>query len=137
MDITEAVYDRLMGYANLTALLASYNGSPAIFTNDTAPHDAARPYVIAPGNISEIPFDALNATGQRVTRDVRAYAENTGSALAIEAIARQVRQALHRAPLSATGGQVVRTLVIGGGVAPTDDTLVGRFITVEIVTRED
>ena len=64
MNLTEALYDRLTGDATLTALLATYNGDPAVFTTDPAPGDAELPYIVTAGHVSDEPFDTISFTAE-------------------------------------------------------------------------
>lgn len=137
MNLTSAIYAKLAGDPILTAMLATFEGAPAIFTNWPVPPNAARPYVLSAGDTSVAPFDELSATmGTDVLRDVAAIFDNTGSALAAEAAQRQIRAALHQQPLSIPGGLHLMTVAINAGVFPTDTTLIGRFVTFRIVSLE-
>lgn len=137
MNISQAVYSLLAADTTLTALLATYGGAPAIFTSRPVPPDALRPYVVAAGNVSAVPFDTLDKRGREITRDVFAFANETGSAAAIEAIADALYNALDNASLALAGGHVVRCHVVAGPAeAPTDSSLVGRYVTIRIVARK-
>ncbi|MEM9043412.1 MAG: hypothetical protein AAGC81_01865 [Pseudomonadota bacterium] len=136
MNITDAVYNRLAADAGVVALLAAYNGAPAIFTNTTVPGDAPRPYLWSPGDTAGTTFDNLDEFGRDVTRDVICIADDTGSSAPVEALKEAVYSAMHRQNLTVPGGRHVMTIFAGEGVAPTDDTLTGRFITFRIVIME-
>jgi len=142
MNITQAIYDKLAGDSILTGLLATYGSdsppAPAIFTMFPVPPDAARPYIFTEGEDAVGNFDELAGDlGLDVIRSVAAYADNTGSALPIEAIARRIRTVLHRQSLVIPNGSHVQTICVSGPVvAPTDDTLVGRLLSFRIVAME-
>jgi len=136
MIVTQAIYTRLANDATLIALLAEYNGAPAIFTTDPAPDDAVMPYIVAAGNVAAAPFDAKDCLGQTVTRDVRCYAAANGSAAVVEAIAEKVRQLLHRQQLSITGYNWIMSAVTGP-IAADERFAYGRIITVSITAQED
>jgi len=142
MDITQGIYDKLAGDSVLTGLLATYGSdsppAPAIFTSFPVPPDAVRPFIFTEGEVAAGGFDELAGDlGLDVIRDVAAYANNTGSALAIEAIAQRIRTVLHRQPLTIPNGSHVMTICVSGPVvAPTDDTLVGRLLSFRIVAME-
>lgn len=142
MDITRAIYSKLTGDATLVGLIANYPagspGNPAIFTGWPVPPDATRPYVFSRGEVSTRAFDEINTDlGLDLLRDVFVIADNTGSELAVEAIARQVRTALHRQSLTIPDGRHVMTQCISGPfVAETDASLTGRGLTFRIVAME-
>lgn len=142
MDITQAIYDKLIGDSTLVALLATYgSGSPtepAVFTGWPVPPDAARPYVFTRGSVAVTHFDNIaDDFGQDITRDVTAIADNTGSDAAIETIAERIRTVLHRQSLTVPSGVHVMTQCIQGPVvAETDDSLTGRRLTFRIVAME-
>lgn len=134
--LTSAIYDRLASEVELVALLAVYNGSPAIFTVDPAPGDAALPYLVTVGTVAQSPFDTKTTRGRDVLRDVRCYAEANGSAVLVEAIAEHVRAALHRQPLSVSGFTWILSDCTGPIVADERDVY-GRIITLSLMAQED
>jgi hypothetical protein len=136
--LSQAFYDRLAGDGTLTALLATYEGAPAVFTNDPAPPDAVLPYVVTAGEFAVAPFDTKTLLGRTAFRDIRCYAAELGSAEQIEAIAERVRALFHRYPLPVAGFATVLCEASGPTVAPDDDeTVTGRIISVRIVLQED
>lgn len=135
--ITEAFYDRLANDGTLAALLATYNGEPAVFTNDPAPPDADLPFVVTAGEFAVAPFDTKTRNGRTVFRDIRCYAREDGSAAAIEDIAERVRTLFHRYPLPVDGFGTVLCDVSGPTVAPDDDeTVTGRILSVRLLLQE-
>ena len=50
--ISQAFYDVLSADDSLAALLATYGGSPAVFTMDPAPGDAVKPYIVTAGEVA-------------------------------------------------------------------------------------
>lgn len=128
MSILTAVYNKLAGDATLVALLASYEGYPAIFTTDPAPGDANLPYIVAAGEVVQVPFDTKTCLGREVVIDVRCYADAGGSSLTIEAIAERVRYLLHRQSLTIDGYDWVISDVSGPIVADELDYY-GRIIS--------
>jgi hypothetical protein len=133
--ITQAIYDQLTADATLTALLATYDGLPAIFTTDPAPGDATLPYIVTAGDVANIPFDTKNCLGETVTRDVRCYANAGGSAVEVEAIARRVRALLHRQPLTISGYNWIMSDCTGP-VQVDERFVYGRIITVSVTAQE-
>lgn len=136
MNLTAALYDLLTGDATLAALLATYNGSPAVFTTDPAPGDAEKPYIVSAGHVVDLPFDTKTSLGREVQRDVRCYAEADGSAVVVEAIAERVRALLHRQALNVSGFRWILSGVTGPTVADERDVY-GRVLTVTCKLMED
>jgi hypothetical protein len=133
--VSKALYERLAGDAQLAALLATYEGHPAIFTPDLAPDNADLPYISAPGEGAQSPFDTKTTRGLRVMRDIRVYASVDGSAVIIEQIAERVRVLLHRAPLTIAGYRVEVANVTGPTMNAADDAY-GRQLTLEMLMQE-
>jgi len=134
--LTAAIYDKLTADATLTAMLTSYNGSPAVFTIDPVPGDAVRPYLVTAGEAVQTPFDTKTTRGRDVIRDVRCYADADGSAVVIEAIAERVRAVLHRQPLTIAGFDWILSDCSGPIVADERDVY-GRIISVSLKAQED
>jgi len=136
MTITEGLYDRLAADGTLTALLATYNGAPAIFTTEPAPGDATLPYLVTAGAVAVAPFDTKTTRGRTVTRDVRCYADADGSAATVEAIAARVRTLLHRQTLPVDGYTFVMA-ECAGPVQADEQDVYGRVVTVSVTIEED
>lgn len=133
--LTAAIYDRLAQDATLAGMLATYNGSPAVFTTAPAPGDAVRPYVVTAGEAVQIPFDTKTTRGRDVIRDVRCYADADGSVVVVEAIAERVRVLLHRQPLPITGFDWILSECSGPIVADERDVY-GRIISLSLMAQE-
>lgn len=133
--LTAAVYDRMANDATLTALLATYQGEPAIFTIQPVPGDASMPYIVTTGEMSQAPFDTKVERGRRAFRDVRCYATADGTAVTIEEIAERVRTLFHRYSLTVSGFGVVVANVVGPVEADEQDAY-GRILTVEFMLME-
>lgn len=129
--ITEALYERLAGDYELASMLASYAGSPAIFTIDPPPGDATLPYIITAGEVSQAPFDTKTGQGRDLRRDVRCYAPASGSAVVIEAIAERVRALLHRQPLEVDGFGIF-VAECQGPIAADEEDAYGRIVSVRM-----
>lgn len=134
--LTAALHARLAGDATLTALLASYQGEPAIFTADPAPGDAVLPYIVSAGQVADAPFDTKNSRGRQLWRDVRCYAAADGDSSTVESIAERVRALLHREPLDVEGFGVFLAECSGPIVANESDAY-GRVVTVRMIMMED
>lgn len=129
--ITEAIHGRLVNDAALTALLATYNGVPAIFTTEPVPEDAALPYIVSSGEATNDAFDTKVSSGRRITRDIRCYTEAADSAALVEALAERVVALFHRHKLSVDG---FRTIIAdaSGPVSSDEDLAYGRVVSVRL-----
>ena len=133
--LTAAIYDILAADVTLTGLLATYKGSPAIFTTDPAPGDAAMPYIVTAGEVSQSPFDTKNSRGREAMRDVRCYAEPDGSVITIEAIVERVRALLHRQSIPIAGFNWMISDCTGPLAADEQDAY-GRIISLRVIAME-
>lgn len=137
VNFDAGIYGALVAHAPLTALLAEYDGAPAVFTVRPVPSDADRPYVVTEGPLGDDNVDGLTSLRREERREVFVFADNTGSDVLVRSITEQVRAALHRARLTVPGAAHVLTVVEGAAVAPTDDSLVGRVVRVRTLVKED
>ncbi|OGC95312.1 MAG: hypothetical protein A2W25_05190 [candidate division Zixibacteria bacterium RBG_16_53_22] len=133
--LTSAISERLAQDATLTGLLATYKGSPAVFTTDPAPGDTELPYIVTAGEVAQVPFDTKTTRGRDLMRDVRCYAKADGSAVVIETIAERVRFLLHRHKLVINGYQTIVSNCAGPIVADEKD-FYGRIISVSLIAQE-
>lgn len=129
--VVPALYARLVGDAQLVALLGTYRDAPCVFTGQHIPGEAPRPLVHSPGEFGA-GDDTKDHAGRRVVRDVFVYADGTGSAKTIDTIAERVYSILHRQSLTVESNTNWLILASPPGVAPTDDTLQGRVVTLTI-----
>lgn len=135
MNLTAAVYDRLVADVTLAGLLATYGGGPAVFTVDPAPGNATLPYIVSAGEVAQSPFEAKNALGREVIRDVRCYAAATGSAVTVEAIAERVRALFHRYELTVDEFEML-VAEASGPVSADEDDAYGRIVTIRWILME-
>lgn len=133
--ISQAFYDVLSADDSLAALLATYGGSPAVFTMDPAPGDAVKPYIVTAGEAVHRPYDTKLTRGRELWRDVRCYADDSGSAAVIEEIAERVRALLHRQIIDVDGFTVWVAECVGPIVADEPGAY-GRIITTRIIMME-
>ena len=133
--VTRALYERLAGDYELTSLLSSYNGSPAIFTVDPPPGDAVLPYIVSAGEVAQAPFDTKTDQGRDLRRDVRCYTEADDDGMTIEAIAERVRALLHRQPLAVDGFGIF-IAECQGPIAADEEDAYGRIVSVRMVGLE-
>ena len=92
--LVPVLYTLLAGDATLTAQLASYNGSPAIFSNQKLPADVSAPYVVISPPVTDNSFDALKEFGRDIVHDVWVVFPETGSVTALDTAAERVRTLL-------------------------------------------
>ena len=141
IDIDQAFYDRMAADPELTALLNSYvpTGStagsgalaPAIFTDQEVPEDAQPPYVWSNGQITDIPDDTKLQPGREIVRDVFCYTLRNQTDL-IDQIGNRIRDLFHRHALALDGALAIVAEANGPVTAPTDETVVGRVVSVRI-----
>ena len=133
--LAAALYDELAGDATLVAMLATYDGQPALFTTDPAPGDADLPYIVTAGAVSQAAADTKQTLGREIRRDVRCYTEATGSAVEVEAIAERVRALLHRQPLTISNFVWILAECSGPFAADEPDAY-GRIVSVRMRVEE-
>lgn len=134
--LTTAIHGKLSTDPTIASLLASYRGSPAVFTMDPVPGDAELPYIVSAGEVSQVPADTKTTIGVESTRDIRCYDAATGSPVVVEAVANRVRELFHRSELSVLGWTWVLSVVTGPTAADELDAY-GRIITIRARLREN
>lgn len=135
MDLATAFYDVLAGDATLVALISTYHGEPAVFTQDPAPGDADLPYIVTAGEVANTAFDTKTRNGRRVWRDVRCYAATNGLDT-VETMAERVRELLHRQKIAITDFETV-VVECAGPIALDEPDAYGRIVTARIIAMED
>ena len=133
--LTQGIYDYLSTDLPLVAMLASYEGAPAIFTIDPVPGDAVLPYLVSSGDVADTSFDTKLDLGRRIWRDVRCYATADGDSIPVELIAERVRALLHRHRLVVAGyGTLVAEC--SGPVTRNEQDVYGRIVSVKLIMME-
>ena len=135
MNLAETFYDRMAGDPTLAAMLAVYEGAPAVFTTDPAPGDALLPYIVTAGEVVDTPFDTKTTRGRTAWRDVRCYANAGGSAAEVELMAERVRALFHRQAVSITDFEWIWG-ECSGPVAADELDAYGRVVTVKLTIEE-
>jgi hypothetical protein len=141
MGVTQAVYERLAFDSALASMLASFEGRPAIFTYEPVPGDAPLPYILTAGDLLgrvRVPESTKLTYGARVARDVRIFAEASGSMAQVEAIAERVWELFEKAVLFVPGWtQVLRSRADRPIIGPRDERVYMLIVSVTIsVSRE-
>jgi hypothetical protein len=134
MNLTAAIHARLSADSAIQSMIAEYQGEPAIFTSWRVPPDAARPYIVTAGNLSDVDDDAEGVEMRVITRDIGCYADDTGSAQLIELLAEAVRASLHGSSFIVGDKRVLVCRCSGPIIAPTDHLIVGRIVTASFLT---
>jgi len=135
--ITQAIHGKLEGDTELTGMLATYQGRPAIFTFEPVPEDAIRPYIIAAGHVSDN-YEGISTktrAGRDILRDIRCYVDR-GDMARVEDIAERVRQLFHRGSLEITGWKTVRVNASGPTIGTPEDTAHGLIVTISFTIQE-
>jgi len=130
--LSQALAARLKGDATLAAMLGSYRSEPCVFSADTVPGDAPRPYLVWAGAMHDEPFGGKveDTIGRELYLDIRAIADATGSSQKIDSIAERVRTLLHKVPLVVTGySNTIARCIAGPLDLATDPRLIGRVMT--------
>jgi hypothetical protein len=140
------LYTLLAGDPNLTARLSTYNGSPAVFSNQKVPADASAPYVVISPSVTDNSFDALKEFGRDIVHDIWIVFPEKGSVSDLDSAAERVRTLLHKTSLTVSGFQHVQSFASGPTVAPIEggrsgfqqDEVdeVGRLVTVRVLLRQ-
>lgn len=136
MNSTATIFARL---ADLASSLATYNGAPAIFS-ERAPDDfletpPTKPFLIIAVPTRDEPMETFTEIGRLILQDVRGYQRDTGSAAALDAVMRSVRDLFHNRPgeLTVSGGKCDVARVNGPMQSPTsDEAYIGRRVTIRL-----
>lgn len=132
--ITAAFYNRLSTDPGIGLLLVNeYLGAAPIFVRRPLPVDVVFPCIATPGNVSDIPDDAKNSRMRRILRDIYIYDRATNGINALERIAERTLELFHRAAFPVEGYSVIVSECEGPSVAPTDETLEGRIVQVQLL----
>lgn len=133
--IDTAMHDVMKNDGALTALLAQYRGSLAIFFQSPIPEGVLPPYIAVPPE-TDTPNDTKNGLGRTAIRDIGCYDVASGDPRTVDAIAERVRALFHRQPLTIVGYETMLAEVIGPSPASTDKTLYGRLLSLRLVVWE-
>lgn len=136
--VTKALVDALKGNATLLANLAKYpeGGEPAVFA-DSVPRDARFPWVL----VAEVSDDegvtgSKTRSGRDLLRDIGVYTDaETDTGSLVKELGEAIRALFHRSTSLAVPGfaTLLEHVVSGPVVAPTDERVRGRIVTVRVV----
>ena len=142
MNSTKVIYQRLIGSTDLVAALDATDGSSAIF-NDRAPDDfvfSTKAAVIIAAPSADVDVSTFSETIRDVTQDVRLYARDTGSTVAIDDLGRLIRDLFHlkASQIEVEDGSCNIATATGPVAAPTTDpALIGRRVTLRLQLKKD
>lgn len=131
-DLDKAFYTRMKDDATLTALLATFESEPAIFTDDRIPAEAEAPYIHSHGNVSLTHADTKSEDLEEITRDIGCYCDR-GQTAVLNAIATRVHDLFHRHALDIDSATTLIAEVSGPIPAPTDEFTIGAILTVRLL----
>jgi hypothetical protein len=137
VNITAPIHQRLATDPELVELLDTYEGQPAVFTDDRIPSGfpVDRFHVVSPGNVADEPWDTKTHQGRRPTRDLIVYGPHR-STRQIEQIAERVRALFHRHSLEVDGHRTVVARCSGPYRMSSDD-YDARIVTLRLsLTKE-
>ena len=142
--VEDAIYDRLTSDVELMGLCSDYRGSKAVFTVSPIPtgmelgQQGAFIVVMDPTLTEAGAFDTKNSRGEEFVRDIACYQRAYGDNSKVDRMAAIVRGLFHRrhSEINVEGFGVIVAKASGPQVAPTDDTMYGRVVTVTITAAE-
>ena len=139
MSISASFYQRLTTDAELAKMISDYNGLPAVFTASPVPANASLPYIVTAGNVSDttdVPANTKNRTATQFMRDIRIFADQTGSMAKIEQMGERVWSLFHKKPLSIPGWTVLEVKAARPVIYPQDDVY-GIYVTVVVTMQQN
>lgn len=137
-ELTQAIYTALASDANLIAMLAQYNGYPAVFTSDPAPNGATFPFIVSAGQTGSRDAGTKSGKYRIINRDIRCYDDNTGAPEKVELIADRVVALFHKNPSALNvANHTVIILDVTGSIALDDPDAFGRIVSLEIHIMEN
>jgi hypothetical protein len=144
-EIRNAMADRLLAMSSVTSQVSTFRGVPAIFSTSPVPPAATGTFIVIRDASSDVPWeskvndaipDYVATKGREVSHDVAIYQDQTGDSSVLEDLAKTVRDAFHRYPLTVSGYGTLIAKAFGPITAPMseemDNQVDGRLITVEL-----
>jgi len=139
-SVSKALVNKLKADATLQGLMTTYNSEYTWFSLPSAPEGADRPLgLVIP--VSDTPWNTTAAEGREQTWDIACFIDADGSIATLESIAEQVHDLFDstQSPTLSVSGYTTDMIdvVSGPTIAPTDDTLYGRVVTIRLrLTKE-
>lgn len=140
LDISGPLRTSIIGNSNVTPLISTFEGEPAVFTRRPIPAAATYPLILIGPSISIGDMDGLKVRMPLPRRDLLVYGEQPDDYRAVEAIAFYLRQQFHRQKFAVDltpDYQVLDIRATGPMPAPSDDQkLVGRAVLLQLKLRD-
>jgi hypothetical protein len=130
--LDDAIDKRLTEDPELTNLLAQFRGAPAVFLSTPLPEGVTLPYVAVGGIVGQVAHEAKREAGRKILRDVNCYTLANGDTATVDAIAERIWWLFHKTPLTIDGWENNVITATGPMEAPTDKTMYGRVVTLEL-----
>jgi hypothetical protein len=133
--LSKAIFQRLVGDAQLTELLGSSDVGPSVFTKRPVDASTSTPLILAATYVSDVDDDYVNSHGRVVQRDVGIY----GTDKQVDAVtdaAERVRALFHRVPVELDDYVCVSVVAAGPRDAPSDPFELGRVVTLTFSLRD-
>lgn len=138
IDLSANIRTAIVSDIDITALIANYQDSKAIFTRRPVPSDAAYPMIIISPLVSETNLDGLRCKRAILTYDISVYDTNASSVnyRNVEVVGYKLANKFHRMDRFAmsfpSGVSLIKSTARGPFAAPTDDLVkVARVVSVE------
>lgn len=136
-EINRAIHTTIQDDATIISLVSTYAERAAVFGFRPVPGNAAPPY-IAMGDVLAV-NDAGTKNGNaavEVFQDVYCFDDSDGSAETVRRISDRLRLLFNRQTITISGMTNYLTAVDGPQVAPTDEKLYGRVLTIRLVAEK-
>lgn len=136
VDLAEPIRDALVASSEITALLATYAGDPAVFTRRPVPGDATYPFIVVTPDVTATDQDGLFDFRPIIVREIIAYTSNATPAeyRKVDQLAYLIRTLFHRQrrAITVAGWGVVDIVVTGPSPTSQDDQTEGRSLLLTI-----
>jgi hypothetical protein len=136
VDLAEPIRDALVASSEITALLATYAGDPAVFTRRPVPGEAGYPFIVVTPDVTVTDQDGIFDFRPLIVREVIAYSRNDTSENYRKAdqLAYLVHALFHRQRRAITvpGWDVVDIVVTGPSPTSQDDQTEGRSLLLTV-----
>lgn len=125
---------KLRADAGVTAILSTLYQSVVPIFRTRAPEDAALPYAVVRGPISQVPDDTQQTNAREELYDVGCYVARTGgAATAADALGEAVWAALHAQTLASLGAPPDFVYLLATGpIAVDEEDSLGRIVSARV-----
>lgn len=135
-DLAQPLRAAIVANSGITALLATYAGSPAVFTNIPVPEGISYPIITISGDLIVPNDDGLNDWRPIPQRLISVFALNDTPEhyRLADTIAYLLRDLFHRQrqAITVSGWHVIEIEVDGPSPVPSEDQTVGRGLTLDL-----